>query len=127
MSTESTWDALCKEEKAARAAHVAIDRNKGQLKIDDFVEQETAAREAHRDVLRRMDAERKREHEKIREQTYGAFALKEFLVAEGIRVKLERDDERGEVWSVEELERDGWKKVELKSGGEGWERPDGAS
>ena len=126
MAVDSEWEALCKEERDARAAHAAVVENKG-LTIAESVEQEAAAREEHTKVLERMEAALKVQREKAREQTYGSYALQEYVIREKVRAVLGEDRERGRIWSVEELQKDGWKKVDIQGGGEGWRKGPGSS
>ena len=126
MAVDSEWQTLCKEERDARSAHAAVVGNKG-LTIAESVEQESAAREEHTKVLERMEAALKGQREKVREQTFGAYAVRNYTVREEARVALEEDEERGRIWSVEELQQDGWNKVGMQGGGEGWKKGRGSS
>ena len=123
MAVDSEWEALCKEERDARAAHAAVVENKG-LTIAESVEQEAAAREEHTKVLERMEAAQLRDRQRAREQTFGAYGLQHFVVTEKQREHLEQDKERGRIWSVEGLQKDGWEKTSLR-GEEVWKGPGG--
>ena len=123
MVTESEWEVLCEEERRTREAHAASVKRVG----NEFEQQEAAARTKHASVVKRMEAALKGQREKAREQTYGSYALQEYVVREEVRAVLGEDKERGRIWSMEELEKDGWKKIGLQGGGEGWQKGSGSS
>ena len=58
-----------------------------------------------------------------REQQYGKYALKHFIVSEAQRAECEQDEADGWVWEPEELKQDGWTETKTADGEPAWQPP----